>query len=171
MRTRQKDRDVPAPGAAWNEVVPGLWMGGHYWTDARGELQPAVAGGEFDLVVSLFTRSGHGPAPGVEHLVAEIPDGPLTSAQIEAVQRLARTVAGAVRDGRRTLVRCHSGDNRSGLVVAQALVDRGHEVTAAVALVRERRSPWALNNGTFVEYLTTGLDVARLLTDLDPTLR
>lgn len=27
------------------------------------------------------------------------------------------------------------------------------------------------NNGTFVEYLTAGLDVARLLTDLDPTLR
>ncbi|MFE2542673.1 protein-tyrosine phosphatase family protein [Actinacidiphila glaucinigra] len=169
MRTRQKDRDVPGPEAAWSEVAPGLWMGGHYWTDPRGELQAAVVGGEFDLVVSLFTRSGHGPAPGVEHIVAEIPDGPLSPGQIEAVQRLARTVAGAVRDGRRTLVRCHSGYNRSGLVVAQALVESGHEVGAAVALVRERRSPWALNNGTFVEYLTAGLDVARLLTGLEPT--
>ncbi|MEU1619262.1 hypothetical protein ABZ479_18445 [Streptomyces sp. NPDC005722] len=73
-------------------------------------------------------------------------------------------------NGRRTLVRCHSGYNRSGLVVAQALVEGGLQVTAAVALVRERRSPWALNNGTFVEYLTAGLGVARLLTGLDPAL-
>ncbi|MGW2349139.1 protein-tyrosine phosphatase family protein [Actinacidiphila glaucinigra] len=101
--------------------------------------------------------------------MAEIPDGPLAPGQIEVVQRLARTVAGSVRDGRRTLVRCHSGYNRSGLVVAQALVESGREVSAAVALVRERRSPWALSNGTFVEYLTAGLDVARLLTGLERT--
>ncbi|MFF7215105.1 protein phosphatase [Streptomyces sp. NPDC008238] len=170
MRTRQRDRDLPGPDAAWNEVAPALWMGGHDWTDPRGAPQPAVVADEFDLVVSLFTRSGHGPAPGVEHLVAEIPDGPLTPGQIETVQGMARTVAGAVRDGRRTLVRCHSGYNRSGLVVAQALVEGGLKVTAAVALVRERRSPWALNNGTFVEYLTAGLGVARLLTGLDPAL-
>lgn len=116
-------------------------MGGHYWTGPRGELHPAVVGDEFGLVVSLFTRSGHGPPPGVEHIVAEIPDGPLAPGQIEVVQRLAHTVAVAVRDGRRTLVRCHSGYNRSGLVVAQALAENGRKVTAAVALVRERRSP------------------------------
>lgn len=68
-----------------------------------------MAGGGFDLVVSPFTRSGHGPTPGVEHIVAEILDGPLASGRIEVVQRLARTVAGSVRDGRRTLVRCPSG--------------------------------------------------------------
>ncbi|MER6302584.1 hypothetical protein ABT247_23930 [Kitasatospora sp. NPDC001539] len=32
--------------------------------------------------------------------------------------------------------------------------------------VRERRSPWALNNPVFVGYLGTGLDVAVLLTGL-----
>jgi hypothetical protein len=34
-------------------------------------------------------------------------------------------------------------------------------------LIRDRRSKWALNNALFVNYLTTGLDVARLLTGLD----
>ncbi|MEV6731202.1 MULTISPECIES: hypothetical protein [unclassified Streptomyces] len=81
-RTRQKDRDRPGPQSPWDEVVPGLWMGGHYWTDPAGELRPVVVGSEFDLVISLYARSGHGPGPHVEHLVAEIPDGPLTAAEL-----------------------------------------------------------------------------------------
>lgn len=165
-RTRQRDREAPGPRAPWDEVVPGLWMGGHYWTDPAGELRPVVVGAEFDLVVSLFTRAGHGPAPGVEHLVAEIPDGPLGPDQIDAVARLARTAVRAVRDGRTVLVRCHSGYNRSGLVVAQALVETGLEAAEAIGVVRRRRSPWALNNETFRDYLTAGLDVAYLLTGL-----
>jgi protein-tyrosine phosphatase len=165
-KTRQRDRDMPGPPAPWNEIVPGLWMGGHYWTDPAGELQPAVAGEEFDLVVSLFTRSGHGPRPGVEHLVAKIPDGPLAPGDIAAVQRLARTTAQAVESGRAVLVRCHSGYNRSGLVVVQALVHLGHDTDAAIRLVRQKRSAWALNNALFTDYLATGLDVAYLLTGL-----
>ena len=62
-------------------------------------------------------------------------------------------------------MRCHSGYNRSGLVVARALVELGHG-TDEVRLVRERRSPWALNNPVFVDCLNTGLDVAVLLTGL-----
>jgi hypothetical protein len=28
MKTRQKDRDNPPPEEPWNEIRPGLWMGG-----------------------------------------------------------------------------------------------------------------------------------------------
>lgn len=165
-RTRQRDRDAPGPQSPWDEIVPGLWMGGHYWTDPAGELQPVVVGSEFNLVVSLFTLPGHGPSPEIEHLVAEIPDGPLTAAQIDAVRQLARDTAQAVRSRRTTFVRCHSGYNRSGLVVAQALVELGHDAKAAIDLVRQNRSPSALNNETFRDYLSTGLDVAYLLAGL-----
>jgi hypothetical protein len=58
VRTRQKERDTPGPSEPWNEIVPGLWMGGHYHAPPGGEPQPVVARREFDLVVSLFTRSG-----------------------------------------------------------------------------------------------------------------
>ncbi|MBP0448029.1 MULTISPECIES: protein phosphatase [unclassified Kitasatospora] len=167
MPTRHKERDVPGPTGPWNEIVPGLWMGGHFTTPPGRALEPVVVEREFDLVVSLFTRPGHGPAPGVEHLVREVPDGPLSAAQLRAVQEAATCTAEAVRQGRATLVRCHSGYNRSGLVVAQALVELGHEAGAAVGLVRERRSPFALDNPLFVEYLTSGLDTARLLAGLD----
>lgn len=158
MKSRHQDRDVP--GAPWNEITPHLWMGGHYWGDASGREQPVVVTNQFDLVISLFTRDGHGPDPGVEHRVVEIPDGPLLAGQIDQVRRLAVTAADAVRQRRTTLVRCHVGYNRSGLVVAQALVELGHDSGSAVALVRQRRSPRALNNEVFVAYLRAGLDVA-----------
>ncbi|MET9699583.1 protein phosphatase [Streptomyces sp. NPDC006529] len=143
-------------------------MGGHSWADARGESRAAVVGTEFDLVISLFSRPGHGPGPGIDHLVAEIPDGPLTADQIHGVQQLALTAARAVRAGRVVLVRCKAGYNRSGLVVAQALVELGWETAGAVDTVRRKRSPFALNNRVFEEYLTAGLGVARLLVGLDP---
>ncbi|MEV6206087.1 dual specificity protein phosphatase family protein [Kitasatospora sp. NPDC051914] len=168
MRTRQRGSGGDAPRTPWDEIAPGLWMGGHVRSDAAGGLRPVVVDREFDLVVSLASRPGHGPHRAVEHLLAEIPDGPLSAEEIERVQSAARTAACAVRDGRTVLVRCHHGLNRSGLVVAQALIESaGLDARSAVALVRERRSPRALNNETFVHYLTTGLDVASLLTGLE----
>ncbi|MBP2341523.1 MULTISPECIES: protein-tyrosine phosphatase family protein [Streptomyces] len=142
-------------------------MGGHFWTDHTGGVRPAVAGDEFDLVISLFTRGGHGPHPAVQHLITELPDGPLTAGQILAVQELASTATHAVRGGRTVLVRCHSGHNRSGLVIAQSLIELGHAPDAAIGLIRQKRSPRALNNETFEQYLTAGLQVAYLLSGLD----
>ncbi|MFG2874867.1 protein phosphatase [Streptomyces sp. NPDC048337] len=167
-RTRQRDREVPGPSTPWDEIAPGLWMGGHYWTDPDGELRPAVVTDEFDLVISLFTRTGHGPCPRAEHVVGEVPDTALTVGQLRTVQRLARTAGLGLDAGLTTLVRCHSGYNRSGLVVAQCLVDRGMAPAEAIALVRRRRSPWALHNEAFTAYLASGLDVAALLVGLEP---
>ncbi|MER7752612.1 protein phosphatase [Kitasatospora sp. NPDC097643] len=171
MTSRQHDQDGGGgePQAPWSEIVPRLWMGGHQWTDSAGTPQPAVVGSEFDLVVSLFSQPGHGPDPQVRHLVSEFPDGRLTTEQIRTVQELARTTADAVRDGLTVLVRCQSGYNRSGLVVAQTLIETGLTAAEAVELIRLKRSPWALANPTFEQYLATGLDVAYLLTGLDET--
>ena len=58
-----------------------------------------------------------------------------------------------IRDRRQVLVRCSGGLNRSGLVVASALVRMGHPVDDAIALVRAARGPWALTNPGFVTHL------------------
>lgn len=168
MRSRRREGDVPEPRTRWDEVTTGLWMGGHVWTDGVRKHQDVVVGREFDLVVSLWTRNGHGPAPGVEHHVAPIPDDWLTAAEIDSVRRLAVVAADAVRAGRKVLVRCYSGYNRSGLVAAQALIELGHDNEGAIDRVRLRRSPWALHNPAFEQYLLTGLDVASLLSGLEP---
>ncbi|MET7451001.1 protein phosphatase [Streptomyces sp. NPDC005574] len=166
MRTRGKQSDVPPPDSPWSEIVPGLWMGGHEFRVPPGQVEFAVVRDQFDLVLTLLRLPGHGPDPGVEHHVWPIPDGPLDGTQLAGVIRLAQTACDALDDGREVLVRCYHGYNRSGLVVAHALVRRGHSGDEAIRLIRARRSPWALHNELFVEYLRTGLATARLLEEL-----
>ncbi|MFJ3666388.1 dual specificity protein phosphatase family protein [Streptomyces sp. NPDC090106] len=166
MRTRRRQPDVPVPESPWNEIVPGLWMGGHEFRGRSGQPEPAVVRDEFDLVQTLLRLPGHGPEPGVEHHVWPIPDGPLDGTQLAGVIRLARAAGEAVDEGRRVLVRCHHGYNRSGLVVAQSLIRAGYSAEEAIRLIRSRRSPWALHNDLFVDYLRAGLQTARLLEEL-----
>ncbi|NUK05900.1 protein phosphatase [Streptomyces lunaelactis] len=167
MKARRTDHHIPDPRSPWDEITTGLWMGGHVWEDDRNRHRNAVVDREFDLVISLFTRDGHGPPEGVEHHVAPIPDDWLTSPQIDRVRLLAVIAAEAIRAGRTALVRCYSGYNRSGLVVAQTLIELGHDGPGAIDLVRRRRSSYALHNAAFEQYLLTGLDIASLLTGLE----
>lgn len=150
---RTKRWGVPFAGSPWNEIVPGLWIGGHSYLDEAEVVQPAIVKDEFDVVISLFQREGHGPNPGVEHHYLDIPDGPLLPDQLAAVGRLAEITAAAVAAERQVLVRCYAGYNRSGLIAAQALIHLGHPVAEAISLIRDRRSTWALHNETFVDYL------------------
>ncbi|MGW3105812.1 protein-tyrosine phosphatase family protein [Streptomyces sp. NPDC001100] len=166
MRTRRKQPDVPAPDTPWSEIVTGLWMGGHEFRGRSGQREFAVVRDEFDLVQTLLRLPGHGPDSGIEHHVWPIPDGPLDGTQLAGVMRLARAACDALDDGRKVLVRCYHGYNRSGLVVAHALVRRGYDTEEAIRLIRARRSPWALHNELFVEYLRAGLSTARLLEEL-----
>lgn len=57
------------------------------------------------------------------------------------------------------------GHIRKGPAGERTPVVVGAEFDVVISLYR--RSKWALNNQLFVEYLTTGLDVAGLLADLD----
>ncbi len=166
LHTRRKQPDVPAPDTPWDEIVPGLWMGGHEFRGRSGQLEFAAVRQEFDLVQTLLRLPGHGPAPGVEHHVWPIPDGPLDGTQLLGVIRLAEAACEALDDGRTVLVRCFHGYNRSGLVVAHALMHRGGSVEEVIRLIRARRSGWALHNDLFVDYLRAGLRTARLLEEL-----
>jgi protein-tyrosine phosphatase len=166
LRTRRKQPDVPAPDSPWSEIVTGLWMGGHEFRGQSGQLEFAVVRDEFDLVQTLLRLPGHGPDPGVRHHVWPIPDGPLDGTQLAGVIRLAEAACEALDDGRRVLVRCYHGYNRSGLVIAHTLIRRSHSTEQAIRLIRSRRSPWALHNELFVDYLRAGLSTARLLEEL-----
>jgi protein-tyrosine phosphatase len=146
--------------------VPAHPQAGHQFRGRSGRLEFAVVRDEFDLVQSLLRLPGYGPAPDVEHHVWPIPDGPLDGTQLAGVIRLGRAVNEALDAGRRVLVRCYHGYNRSGLVIAHALVQRGDSADQAIQLIRARRSAWALHNELFVEYLRTGLATVRLLEEL-----
>jgi len=142
---------VPLCQDPWNEVVPGLFQGGH---DVRSQSRTAcVVTDEFDLVVSMTTREGYGPDDGVEHHVARMADAGVDAGIAARVDELSGVAAEAVRTGRRVLVRCSGGLNRSGLVVASTLVRLGYAPDDAITLVRGARGPWALTNPAFVSHL------------------
>jgi hypothetical protein len=144
---------MPLCDDPWNEVVPGLFMGGH---DVRAQSPTAcIVADEFDLVVSLTSRPGYGPADGVEHVVARLADAVLDPPNITRVHELGSLISSAVQDGRRVLVRCSGGLNRSGVVVAEALVQLGHSPAESLVLVRAARGPWALTNPGFVAYISS----------------
>ncbi|MDQ4144102.1 MAG: dual specificity protein phosphatase family protein [Actinomycetota bacterium] len=80
-----------------------------------------------------------------------IEDGPMPDAP--TVRTLAKFIVGLIQDGRKVLVHCHGGNNRSGLVVARTLIEQGIPPEEAIERVRRGRGPTALSNQQFVEWL------------------
>ena len=83
-----------------------------------------------------------------------IPDAELDSTQLRLVAQTSAVVAKAIVDGKRALVTCRMGLNRSALVIAFAL----HQLTTMsasqmVAHIRSRRGANALSNEFFVSYI------------------
>jgi hypothetical protein len=142
---------MPFCADPWNEVVPGLFMGGH--EVVSNSASACVVGDEFDLVISLATKKGYGPAPGVDHVVARLADAVPDQVAAARVRELGVLVADALQDGKRVLVRCTGGLNRSGVVVAEALLQLGHPPEEALRAVRAARGPWALTNPGFVAHV------------------
>lgn len=139
---------IPFTDDPWNQVAPFLWVGGHDTND--GEV---VVHDEFDLVVSLYKRPGSGPDPGVKQIHFRMADADLDPDHHTDLDAIAEEVVEAIERQERVLVRCHAGLNRSGLVVALALLKIGWNVDDILKRLRHVRSPYALFNTHFVSYL------------------
>lgn len=112
---------------------------------------------DFDVLV--LTALEHQPTePAFHGVVVRCPlvDGPLAPPEITRALTCGKSVAKALADGRRVLVTCHAGRNRSALVagLGLGLVTR---MTAdqIVELIRARRRQDALSNPYFVKILKT----------------
>jgi len=70
-----------------------------------------------------------------------------------AVAYAAAQVARAVRAGKRVIVACHMGLNRSTLVAGLAMRLLGVPAADAIRAIRAARGPEALSNGTFEDFL------------------
>lgn len=104
----------------------------------------------FDAVLTLYAHA----APvswGVEERRFGFPDRQLVEDYVPVIYDLADWAHDRWSSGRRVLIRCAGGMNRSGLLVALTLMKSGLEADEAIALVRDRRHPWALSNRSFVE--------------------
>lgn len=138
----------------WSEVMPGLWQGGTHDEDVvynprRGK---GITEMHFDFVTTLYAS-----ANPVDWFVQEIRygiyDSNMADFNMDELIGIARMTHSAWKSGKRTLVRCQAGWNRSGLVTAMVLMLDGMEAKDAIALLREKRSPFALCNATFELWL------------------
>lgn len=149
---------IPFADHKWNEIVPNLWMGGMLYGPTAEPFFPDSS--DFDVCVSMAGR-GHPKLqlPNVEHFHPYlIPDGELHGEEKKFVHEAVVKVINHMHRGRRVLVRCQAGYNRSGLVVALALLDMDYgDPDEIIALIREKRSKWALCNPRFVDYIKSGL--------------
>lgn len=109
--------------------------------------------------VALLADDWQPEVPGASVLRAPFRDiGSAPPGEAEEILRVAREAAAWVADrvagGRRVLSSCRSGLNRSGLVSALAIIRlSGLPADMVVALIRERRSPHALNNAMFERFV------------------
>ena len=138
------------------EIVPGLWQGGTSRDQVIDREQPLIRPSgleqEFDCVATLFAWAAPVHA-GVEERRFGFPDGELMAEHFPQLESLAAWTHARWVEGRRVLVRCAGGINRSGLITAMTLMNAGHSAEAAIRLVRAGRCEWALSNPSFVAYL------------------
>jgi protein-tyrosine phosphatase len=133
------------------EVAPGLWQSGY-------PLNPRALSDEgFDLLVlcseELQGEDANFPVDVLRAPMSDTEDAEDFPRNLRQAYRAALEVAEALGQGKKVLVTCTSGRNRSGLVSSLALMMHqgitGAEAMAKVRAVRHR----ALTNRLFARYL------------------
>jgi hypothetical protein len=150
------------PRALWSEILPGLWQGGTDDYDVigvAGHCPNRVTSTHFDSVYTLYARA-NAASWNVKEVRFGFADGDMSDFDPEADLSFAVREAHADwKAGKRVLVRCQAGLNRSGLVMALVLIREGFTPEQAVELIRQNRGDIALCNDTFVRWLTLRADV------------
>lgn len=139
----------------YSEILPNLFMGGTDDFDIicyPRNLHSIDEKSEFDSVATLYA-SAHPVGWGVVERRFGFPDSALDEKNLPPIHAIADWAFDEWKSGKKVLVRCQAGWNRSGLVMALVLNKEGYEPREAIALIRERRSTHALCNLDFVNYL------------------
>lgn len=142
----------------WSEILPGLWLGG---TDDDDTIEDAsnihtaraITRDDFDTVVTLYSW-----ANPVDWFVQEFRYGFYDSGlegnvDYASLHEAAEFAYKAWKSGKRVLIRCQAGINRSSLTMGLVLMLDGYPAAAAIELMRAKRSNAVLLNEDFVDYL------------------
>jgi protein-tyrosine phosphatase len=86
-------------------------------------------------------------------------DSEISHIDFDAVERASAFAYSAWKSGKRVLIRCQAGINRSSLVMAHVLMKDKYTAREAIDLMREKRSKAVLLNRHFVDYLVMSDEV------------
>ena len=143
------------PQDLYSEILPGLWQGGTHDFDTLEfpkEYPIWKSQREFDSVATLYAIA-HPVGWGVAERRYGFPDSVLSEKDIPEIHSIADWAYMEWKAGKRVLIRCQAGLNRSGICMALVLMKDGYGPKHAIDLIRARRSPHALCNADFVRYL------------------
>jgi len=148
-----------------NEIVPGLYQGGKIPSSVkisrseRYTLSDGLVVPGFDVVVlcakELQPHASAGEISAPHTIHAPLEDGPaMTDEEKRGALWTAQRVVSELRQGKRVLVTCAMGLNRSGLIVALVLcMGWGLPAQEAIQRIRARRNPNALFNPYFQMFI------------------
>lgn len=150
--TRHK-HPPPADHSHPYEVDDGLFISGHpdHTHDFMERGVDAVVDLEGDVDTAIPEKEGqHGTTLYLYWPIEDTEEMP----EEELVRSIASFVARLLDEDKEVLVHCRSGHNRSGLICARTLIERGMSPDDAIEQVRTRRGDGhALENETFVAWL------------------
>jgi hypothetical protein len=133
------------PGEPYTEVIPGLFQ-------ASAAHSPAEMLSMFDVLIDVGGHDRWDGDPDPRYRFHPLDDVPFI-ADPEMIDTVGERIAALVGEGKHVAVNCLSGVNRSGLLVARALVALGSTPEEAIEAVRTARGPMALSNQHFVRFL------------------
>lgn len=139
----------------YSEILPGLFMGGtadNDVVDVAKPLRNLNEVQEFDSVVTCYSW-----AQPMSWYVHEnrfgFADGPIDDKTLDKVKDISGWIYREWKSGKRCLIRCQAGLNRSGILTALTIMRDGYTADEAIELIRLKRSPHALFNQDFVTKL------------------
>jgi protein-tyrosine phosphatase len=141
-----------------SEIVPNLFVGSKPSPGRHEGIDTIVlAAIEYQLPADQF--------PGTEVIHVPLDDAPsrlMHEDEIVGATKAAARVARRLRSGRKVLVTCAMGLNRSALVAALAIYDvYSMSADEIIARLRRARGVWALSNPNFEKLLRTVIDVKK----------
>lgn len=127
----------------YSHITENLWMGG---------CPQSVCPEEFDYIFNLYPWGRYKLHSHQEQHCHSMWDNDQYVVDRRLIHYIADTVNTCCKMGP-TLVHCHQGINRSGLVVAAALILRGWEPLQVIEHIRKCRSPEVLYRKSFRKWL------------------
>lgn len=141
------------PAVVHSEILPGLWQGGTDEQDVFLQFdKPLITKDDFDSVYTLYAWAN--PVDwGVKETRLGFLDTNNLSVAAYELYALAKQAHYDWKLGKRVLIRCQAGLNRSGLIAALVLIKDGYQPSEAIALLRKSRSRNVLFNPYFEDWL------------------
>ena len=141
----------------YSEILRNLFLGGTDNEDTvlnnKRNRNPFIMKNDFDTVITAYAWAN--PCDwGVKELRYGFYDGDMKDIDFETIKHLVDVAYDDWKNkGKRLLFRCQMGYNRSSFILCQVLMRDGYTAKDAIALMKEKRSPWVLCNAEFEDYL------------------